>query len=149
MEGYLMSSDHLLAIDCGTQSIRALLFDLRGVLLAKQRVPTEPYFSDASGLAEQHPHVFWDVLCQACHGLWQHSEVPKDSIAGLALTTQRSTVINPTIHLLADFSHNLAVGWAWNYVDQENQSRGFHHCRYYTNNMAKSQMNKTRDHEGF
>ena len=33
-----MTRDIILAIDNGTQSVRALLFDLRGNLLAKSRV---------------------------------------------------------------------------------------------------------------
>jgi len=89
-----MPPENILAIDNGTQSVRALLFDLRGNLLAKQRVPIEPYYSDAPGLAEQHPQVFWQALCQACQGLWQQPGVSKDSIAAFTLTTQRSTVIN-------------------------------------------------------
>ena len=49
-----MGGELILAIDNGTQSVRALLFDLRGNLIAKSRVPIEPYFSDAPGLAEQY-----------------------------------------------------------------------------------------------
>lgn len=89
-----MTGEHLLAIDNGTQSVRALIFDLRGNLIAKSRVPIEPYFSTAPGLAEQHPEVFWDAVCQACQQLWQLPGVEKESIAGVALTTQRSTLIN-------------------------------------------------------
>ncbi len=89
-----MPADHLLAIDQGTQSARALIFDLRGNLVAKTRAPIEPYFSDAPGLAEQHAHVFWDAVCQACQALWSEPGASKDRIAGVALTTQRSTVLN-------------------------------------------------------
>ena len=35
-------AENLLAIDCGTQSVRALLFNPRGDLLAKARIPIEP-----------------------------------------------------------------------------------------------------------
>jgi sugar (pentulose or hexulose) kinase len=87
-------AENLLSIDVGTQSVRALVFDPRGNLIAKQRVPYEPYYSDAPGLAEQKPQVFWDSICQACHGLWQNPEVKKDGIAAVALTTQRGTVVN-------------------------------------------------------
>ena len=87
-------AENLLAIDNGTQSVRALLFDPRGKLIAKQRVPIEPYYSDAPGLAEQKPQVFWNALCHASQGLWQQPGVLKDSIAAVALTTQRATVIN-------------------------------------------------------
>ncbi|MEW6567948.1 MAG: FGGY-family carbohydrate kinase [Chloroflexota bacterium] len=89
-----MTRQNLLAIDNGTQSVRALLFDPRGALLARSRVPIEPYYSDAPGLAEQWPEVFWQAVCQACQALWAMPGVSKESIAGVALTTQRSTVIN-------------------------------------------------------
>jgi len=101
--------DHLLAIDVGTQSTRAMVFDLCGNLLAIARVPIEPYFSTAPGLAEQDPQVFWNALCKACSMLWQQPGVAKEKIAGVALTTQRSTLINvdkegqplrPAIHWL-------------------------------------------------
>ncbi len=101
--------DHMLAIDVGTQSTRAMVFDLHGNLLAIARVPIEPYFSTAPGLAEQDPLVFWNAVCEACGKLWQMPGVVKDNIAGVALTTQRSTLINvdkegkplrPAIHWL-------------------------------------------------
>jgi sugar (pentulose or hexulose) kinase len=85
--------ENLLAIDNGTQSVRALLFDPRGNLIAKQRVPIEPYYSREPGLAEQDPDVYWRALCEACQGLWAQG-VDKSSVAAAALTTQRSTVIN-------------------------------------------------------
>jgi sugar (pentulose or hexulose) kinase len=89
-----MTRDRILAIDNGTQSVRALLFDLRGNLLAKSRVPIEPYFSTQPGYAEQDPEVFWQAVCAACQQLWQMPGVSKDSIAGVALTTQRGTIVN-------------------------------------------------------
>ena len=104
-----MSKDQLLAIDNGTQSVRALLFDLRGNLLAKSRVLIEPYYSTQPGYAEQDPDVFWKAVCQACQQLWTLPGVDKNAIAGVGLTTQRSTMINvdaagkplrPAIHWL-------------------------------------------------
>ncbi|MBN1375779.1 MAG: FGGY-family carbohydrate kinase [Dehalococcoidia bacterium] len=87
-------AENLLSIDVGTQSVRALIFDPRGTLIAKQQIAYEPYYSDEPGMAEQKPQVFWDVICRACNGLWQNPEVKKDSIAAVALTTQRGTVVN-------------------------------------------------------
>jgi len=87
-------ADNLLAIDCGTQSVRALLFNPQGDLIAKYKQPIEPYFSQQPGWAEQDTGVFWDALCSACQGLWQQPGVIKDSIAAAALTSQRSTVVN-------------------------------------------------------
>ncbi len=89
-----MGGDHILAIDNGTQSVRALVFDLKGNLVAKSQVPLEAYFSEQPGWAEQHPQYFWESLCQACQLLWTKMDLPKEAIAGVALTTQRATMVN-------------------------------------------------------
>jgi len=86
--------DHLLAIDHGTQSVRALLFDARGELVSKSRVEIEPYYSDHPGWAEQDPLYLWRSVCEACQGLWQSSQVSREAVAAVALTTQRATMIN-------------------------------------------------------
>ena len=83
----------LLAIDNGTQSVRALLFDTRGALVARSRVVLTPYVSPRPGWAEQDPEVFWDAVCAACRGLWAQGARP-EAVAGVALTTQRGTVVN-------------------------------------------------------
>jgi sugar (pentulose or hexulose) kinase len=104
-----MSKDLLLAIDNGTQSVRALVFDLRGNLIAKSRVAIEPYFSTEPGWAEQDPDLYWKAVCDACQKLWTMKGVDKEAIAGVSVTTQRSTLINvdkngiplrPAIHWL-------------------------------------------------
>lgn len=89
-----MSKDLLLAIDNGTQSLKALVFDLEGRLLFKQSAPFTPYYSERAGWAEQDPEVFWQALCRACRGLWQLPGADPGRIAGVALTTQRGTVVN-------------------------------------------------------
>lgn len=85
---------HILTIDNGTQSVRALLFDLKGDLQAKVQIPIEPYFSEKPGWAEQHATYFWEKLCEACQTLWQKTSISKDSIAGVSITTQRSCIVN-------------------------------------------------------
>jgi sugar (pentulose or hexulose) kinase len=89
-----MGGDYILAIDNGTQSVRALLFDPRGNLVAKSQVMLDPYFSEQPGWAEQHPHYYWDSTCQACQQLWERLAISKEAIAGVSLTTQRSTLVN-------------------------------------------------------
>ena len=89
-----MAGEQILAIDNGTQSVRALIFDLSGNLIAKKRVPIQPYYSEKPGWAEQDPMVFWRGVCEACQGLWEMEGVRKEAIAGVGLTTQRSTIIN-------------------------------------------------------
>ena len=86
--------EHILAIDHGTQSVRALLFDPNGNLVARERVEVEPYVSPRPGWAEQDPEVYWSSLCQACRQLWDRSAVPREAVAAVALTTQRATMVN-------------------------------------------------------
>ena len=90
----LSEKSYVLAIDNGTQSVRALIFDLDGKLIAKSKVPLEPYFSVNPGWAEQYPHYFWDNLCRACQQLWDMIDFPRSAIKAVALTTQRATVVN-------------------------------------------------------
>lgn len=90
-----MSKDLILTIDHGTQSVRALVFDLKGDLIAKSQIKIESYSSPVAGFSEKEPEFFWETVCQACQKLWHdHPKISKDSIAGVALTTQRSTLIN-------------------------------------------------------
>lgn len=88
----------LLAIDNGTQSVRALVFDLDGEQVAAEKVPIEPYFSEHPGWAEQHVTVFWDALCAACRGVASAPGVDAGRIVGMAVTTQRATVVNLDEH---------------------------------------------------
>jgi len=89
-----MAGELLLTIDNGTQSVRALVFDLQGNMIAKSKVEIIPYVSPQNGWAEQDPEYYWKKLCEACQKLWKENEIDKKSIAGLAVTTQRCTVIN-------------------------------------------------------
>lgn len=84
----------ILAIDNGTQSVRALVFDLRGELVAKGKVELEPYVSPQPGWAEQDPEYYWQCLGEACQQLWEGSTVDPAQIVAVTLTTQRGTVIN-------------------------------------------------------
>ena len=90
----MSTGDHLLAIDSGTQSVRALLFNLRGDLVASSRVGLEPYYSLHPGWAEQDPAYFWRSLCEACQALWAKAPFLREAVAGVALTSQRATLVN-------------------------------------------------------
>ena len=90
----MAEKDLILSIDNGTQSLKALVFDLQGNLLAKKAWPFTPYFSAQPGWAEQDPEVFWDVLCKACQSIFSENPGLSPRLACAALTTQRATVIN-------------------------------------------------------
>jgi sugar (pentulose or hexulose) kinase len=93
------AADLALAIDVGTQSVRAILFDPEGNLVAMGRVPIEPYVAPKPGWAEQDPEVWWSAIGDACRKLWaaagslEAGSVGPDRVAGVAVTTQRVTLI--------------------------------------------------------
>jgi sugar (pentulose or hexulose) kinase len=89
-----VSKDLLLAIDNGTQSVRALLFDLAGTLVAMQRVPLEGYVAAQPGWHEHDVELFWANAAAACTRLWAQQPALRDRVAGVVATTQRGTVVN-------------------------------------------------------
>ena len=93
-----MQQEYILSIDNGTQSVRALLFDLKGQLIAKGKVEIEPYFSKKPGWAEQEPEYYWECLGKACQQLWASTDITPEHVKGVGLTTQRGTVINLDKH---------------------------------------------------
>jgi len=93
-----MSEPTILAIDNGTQSVRALLFDLQGNIVAKAQVHLQAYFSEHPGWAEHDPQDYWHAVCSACQQLWAQNPALRSAIAGVAVTTQRGTMINLDRH---------------------------------------------------
>lgn len=89
-----MQDPLILAIDNGTQSVRALLFDLRGELVAKSQVHLRAYFSTHPGWAEHEVEDYWLAVCEACRTLWDMPGADRTRVAGVAVTTQRGTVVN-------------------------------------------------------
>ncbi len=119
-----MAGDYLLAIDNGTQSVRALIFTPDGSLIAKKKVKITAYVSPHPGWAEQDPNYFWLKICEACQAVIAENNINPNDIAGVSLTTQRSTLINldkngnplrPAIHWLDQRQANQfkSIGGLW------------------------------------
>ncbi len=82
---------YILTLDCGTQSVRAILFDHSGSIIGKEKIEFEPYFSKEPGWAEQDPDVFWNNCCTACKTLKVKQPEAFKKIIGVTVTTQRDT----------------------------------------------------------
>jgi sugar (pentulose or hexulose) kinase len=99
----------ILSIDCGTQSLRAILFSLKGEVIDKEQIPYDAYISPKPGWYEQDPKLYWDSLCKAIKILQKRSPEYFKKIKGVGVTTLRSTMVNvdkdgnilsPSIHWL-------------------------------------------------
>ena len=88
----------LLALDCGTQSLRALLFSRAGDLLDKVKVEYEPYTSPRPGWAEQDPDLYWRSLCEAVQALKARAPEAFAQIQGVGVTTQRDSLVFVDAH---------------------------------------------------
>jgi sugar (pentulose or hexulose) kinase len=84
----------VLAIDCGTQSLRALIFTKDGTLAASHKIDYHPYVAPLPGRAEQDPMIYWNSLCLACKKLNEQHPDLFQRIAGVGVTSQRNTMIN-------------------------------------------------------
>ena len=65
----MADKDYVIAIDSGTQSIRAVLFDREGNELAIEQAHYEPYVSRNPGWAEQSTDEYWANLCKVTKAL--------------------------------------------------------------------------------
>ncbi|MGM9515004.1 FGGY-family carbohydrate kinase [Roseateles sp. DB2] len=83
----------ILSLDCGTQSVRALLFDLQGRLLAKCQQSLDDYVSLHEGWLEHDAEAFWQAAAGVCRGLWQTHPHLKAAVKGLVVTTQRGSLV--------------------------------------------------------
>jgi sugar (pentulose or hexulose) kinase len=88
------SDEIILAIDCGTQSVRAVLIDLFGNILQIVKTEIEPYFSINPGMAEQYPEYFRDKMFETLKKLFSEIKFEKERIKAVTITTQRSTLVN-------------------------------------------------------
>ena len=84
----------ILAIDNGTQSVRALLFNRSGELVAKAQTPLTDYTSQRDGWQEHDAESFYQQMAATCQQLFADSEQTPEQIKAVVVTTQRATVIN-------------------------------------------------------
>ena len=94
MEERSAFEERVLAVDVGTQSVRVMAFDARGRVVDGVRLEYDrPYDSPRPGWAEQDADHYLIKMGEACRMMWSRGRVAPESLSGLCLTSQRSTVI--------------------------------------------------------
>jgi sugar (pentulose or hexulose) kinase len=85
--------DLLCAIDCGTQSLRMILFDPQGRRVAAEKIEYPPYHSPRPGRAEQDPERLWGALRHAGRRIFDGKPELSRRVAAVGVTGQRNTMI--------------------------------------------------------
>lgn len=83
---------HILAIDQGTTSSRAIVFDKNIQPIASAQEEFPQHFPD-SGWVEHDPADLWSTTLTVCRGVIDHAGIGVENIAGIGITNQRETTI--------------------------------------------------------
>ena len=85
-------SSYILAIDQGTTSSRAILFDRQGqvVSVAQQEFPQH---FPKDGWIEHSPEDIWESVLDTCRHVIAKAEIDIQQVAGVGITNQRETTI--------------------------------------------------------
>ncbi len=85
-------SDFILAIDQGTTSSRAIVFDAsRNIIGVSQKEFTQIY--PDSGWVEHDPEEIWQSVVETCKGAMQAAGISAEEVAAIGITNQRETVV--------------------------------------------------------
>ena len=87
-----MSQQYILALDQGTTSSRAILFDRQGRATAVAQQEFEQLYPQP-GWVEHRPEDIWSSQLNAAHVVLRESDVKADQIAAIGITNQRETTI--------------------------------------------------------
>src|SRR6185369_14983347 len=87
-----MSQDYILALDQGTTSSRAILFDQTGKPVATSQQEFEQLYPQP-GWVEHRPADIWYSQLNAAQRVLSESNVKADQVAAIGITNQRETTI--------------------------------------------------------
>ncbi|MBI5832444.1 MAG: hypothetical protein HZB16_09075 [Armatimonadetes bacterium] len=87
-----MAGKYVIGVDVGTQSLRAMVFDLSGNPLGSAAQPYTTYH-DRVSWAEQEPADWWNAAVACVHGAMAQAGVPADEVAGLSVDSTSCTVV--------------------------------------------------------
>jgi len=87
-----MTDQFILALDAGTTSCRAILFDRAGQVCGIEQQEFEQIYPEP-GHVEHNPETIWDVQLEVAQQLLQEKNLSASQIAAIGITNQRETVV--------------------------------------------------------
>lgn len=85
-----MSKSYILAIDQGTTSSRAMLYNARLQVVGRGQFEFKQYFP-ANGYVEHDPEEIWQTTLKACRQALSDANVQAQDVAAIGITNQRET----------------------------------------------------------
>jgi glycerol kinase len=87
-----MAAKHILAIDQGTTSTRAIVFDASGRPVASAQKEL-PQIFPRPGWVEHDPEEIWRATVEVCRGALDKAKLEATALAGIGITNQRETTV--------------------------------------------------------
>ena len=87
-----MAAKHILAIDQGTTSTRAIVFDDNGRPVASAQKEL-PQIFPKPGWVEHDPEEIWKATVEVCRGALEKAKLDAKALAGIGITNQRETTV--------------------------------------------------------
>jgi glycerol kinase len=87
-----MATKHILAIDQGTTSTRAIVFDASGRPVATAQKELRQIFPKP-GWVEHDPEEIWTATVEVCRGALAKAKLDAKDLAGIGITNQRETTV--------------------------------------------------------
>jgi glycerol kinase len=88
----MTSAKHILAIDQGTTSTRAIVFDCAGQPVASAHKELAQIYPQP-GWVEHDPEEIWRATVEVCRGALANARLAAKDIAGIGITNQRETTV--------------------------------------------------------
>src|ERR1700716_265715 len=87
-----MAARHILAIDQGTTSTRAIVFDASGRPVASAQREL-PQIFPKPGWVEHDPEQIWSATVEVCRAALARAKLDATALAGIGITNQRETTV--------------------------------------------------------
>ena len=87
-----MAAQHILAIDQGTTSTRAIVFDASGRPAASAQKEL-PQIFPKPGWVEHDAEEIWSATVEVCRGALAKAKLDAKTLAGIGITNQRETTV--------------------------------------------------------
>ncbi|MEA3363712.1 MAG: glycerol kinase GlpK, partial [Thermodesulfobacteriota bacterium] len=87
-----MNNPHILAIDQGTTSSRAMIFSVTGNCVAVAQEEFRQIFPQ-DGWVEHDPEEIWQSVLNVCRQVLQQAKEASINVAGIGITNQRETTV--------------------------------------------------------